>query len=223
MRRLRKQSAWGGGQGVSELAVLFIRHGESEANRDNVLVSRAYDPALTPVGHREAEWVARPWQDHSVTAIYSSPLRRARETAAAFLNGRAHLSVVVDARLHEIALGRWDGLPIPRIEETDGERFLQWKQDPQSGAPDGGEALSTVGSRVAEFLEAVRTGHRTGLVIAVTHADCLKALVLMTLHAPWEAAAWLHMANTAGVYVVWRANKWQIVMFPPMPLTPSDG
>lgn len=210
-----------GGQRVSELAVLFVRHGESEANRDNVLVSHAYDPALTPAGHREAEWVARPWQDHAVTAIYSSPLRRARETAAAFLAGRAHLSVVVDSRLHEISLGRWDGLPIPQIEETDRERFLQWKRDPQSGAPDGGEALSMVGSRVAEFLEAVRQRHKTGLVIAVSHADCLKALLLMTLHAPWEAAQWLHMANTAGIYVVRRADEWQIVMFPPMPLAPQ--
>lgn len=199
---------------MAELGILLVRHAQSEANRQNVLVSSAQDPPLTPEGIQHAKKMAELWSGHAISALYTSPLRRARETATEFVANHPRLTIQIDARLHEIGLGRWDGRPISEIEQNDMERFQQWKQDPEMGAPDGGEALSAVFHRMNEFLDGVRVAYSSGLVVAVTHADCLKALVLGILHAPWAGAQWLHLANLASVYVVWRENHWQVIMMP---------
>ncbi len=195
--------------------VLLIRHGESEANKQNTLVSYRGDPGLTEQGRREAKDVAKAWQRHPLVALYASPLRRTLETASAFV--RPDLPVQVDSRLHEIALGVWDGMTIPDIERTDADRYHNWKQDPESGAPDGGEPLSAVGKRMHEFLNDMRNRHPTGLVVAVTHSDCLKATVLATLESPWKAAQWFHVTNTAGIYLEWRDGHWQMMAYPIIP------
>ncbi len=195
-------------------SVLFIRHGESEANLENILVSHHDDPGLTSEGRRQATFAASRWRSASITALYSSPLRRARDTAAAFLEHHRQLSVMLDTRLHEIGLGHWDGRRIPDIEREEGDRYRRWKDDPELGAPGGGEPLSSVGRRLTEFLSDIREQYPDGLIVAATHADCLKALVLQTLHAPWSSAKWLHFTNVAGVYLQWRDDNWNILGYP---------
>lgn len=197
------------------MQVLFVRHGESEANRANIIVSHQGDPDLTEEGRAEAQQVAAYWANRSLSAVYASPLKRTRETAHAFLRGS--LKVQVDDRLHEIALGRWDGMTIPDIEARDGERYHQWKYDPELGAPDGGEPLSAVAQRVQDFLTDVRSREPEGLVVAVTHSDCLKALVLSVLEAPWQSAQWVHLANTGSLLVEWRGHHWQMMIHPTAP------
>lgn len=202
-------------------SVLFIRHGESEANLDNILVSHQTDPDLTPAGHAQAEWAASGWRRESVIALYSSPLRRTIGTAEAFLKDHPHVKITTDSRLHEIGLGRWDGHRIPDIEREEEERYRQWKADPELGAPGGGEPLSSVAGRLSEFLGDMRERHPDGLVVAATHADCLKALILWTLNAPWASAQWLHLQNVAGVYLQWRDGHWQMLGYPIMALPHS--
>ncbi len=199
-------------------SLLFIRHGESEANLENVLVSHRADPGLTLEGRRQADFAASRWASHPITALYSSPLLRAQETAAAFLKSHPQLSIHLDSRLHEIGLGRWDGLRIPDIERDEGDRYQAWKHDPELGAPEGGEALSRVALRLSEFLIDMREQHPDGFVVAATHADCLKALILHTLNAPWSSARWLHLANVAGIYVQWNNHHWQILGYPLAPI-----
>lgn len=196
--------------------ILFVRHGESEANRENRIVSHAGDPGLTNRGREEAKIMAEAWSAHDVVAVYASPLKRTMETAAAFL--RPALKVKPDDRLHEIALGRWDGQVVDDIEALDGDRYHQWKHDPEMGAPEGGEPLSAVGVRIQSFLADIRDSHPDGLVVAATHSDCLKALVLSVLEAPWQSAQWLHLANTAGFLVDWKNGHWQLMAQPIVPV-----
>ena len=202
-------------------SVLFVRHGESQANVDNILVSNQADPDLTGRGREQAEWLASGWRAEPIIAIYSSPLRRTIGTASAFLDDHPNLKISTDPRLHEIGLGRWDGLRIPDIERHEGERYRQWKEDPELGAPDGGEPLSAVAGRLGQYLEDMRERHPEGLVAAATHADCLKALVLWTLHAPWTSAQWLHLQNVGGVYLQWRDDHWQMLAYPILALPHS--
>lgn len=198
------------------LEVIFIRHGESAANRQNMIVSQQSDPGLTEQGWAQAQHAAAVWGHTPITAVYASPLRRTQETASAF--GQP---VIVDERLHEIALGRWDGMVIADIEAADHERYHQWKRDPELGAPDGGEALSAVAARIESFLDDIRARHQDGRIIAATHSDCMKAVILSTLHAPWTSAQFFHLTNTAGVAVQWRDSSWQCMAYPVMP--PQHG
>jgi broad specificity phosphatase PhoE len=195
---------------------LLIRHGESEANCRNILVSHRGDPLLTAKGHEEANIIAGVWREKQIVALFASPLQRTQQTAQAFV--RPGIEVQTDARLHEIALGRWDGLTIHDIETQDGERYRQWKLNPELGAPDAGEPLSYVSQRIYAFLDDVKSRYVSGLVVAVTHSDCLKAVALAALDAPWHAAQWIHMMNTAGIYLQWRDDHWQMMEYPVMPL-----
>ncbi len=199
------------------LQVLFVRHGESEANRENRIMSWRGDPALTERGYREAKILAEAWSDYRISAVYASPLKRTMDTAAAFTCPGQQ--VIADGRLHEIALGRWDGKIIADIEAEDGDRYRQWKQDPELGAPDGGEALSAVARRLHEFLTDIVGAYGDDeLVVAVTHSDCLKALLLSVLGAPWQSAQWIHWANTAGYLLEWRNQHWQFLAQPIVPV-----
>ncbi len=195
--------------------VLLVRHGESEANYGNILVSHRGDPQLTAKGREEANIIARVWRKKPIVALFSSPLQRTQQTALAFV--RPGIEVQIDVRLHEIALGRWDGLSINDIQAQDGERYRQWKANPELGAPEGGEPLSCVSQRMYAFLDDVKSRYAGGFVVAVTHSDCLKAVALAALGAPWHAAQWLHIVNTAGMYLQWRDDHWQMIEYPVMP------
>lgn len=197
------------------LTVLFVRHGESEANRQNLLVSDRGDPALTEKGHEEVQQLARLWRQKPVTAVYSSPLRRAQQTAFAFTSSSGP-DVILDDRLHEIHLGAFDGKNIADLEQHDATRYHRWKSDPESPPP-GGERLSAVGERMHHFLTDMAARHPSGFVIAATHADCLKAVVLWILHAPWQSAQFLHFDNVAGVYVIKASDEFNLLGLPPMP------
>jgi broad specificity phosphatase PhoE len=207
-----------GGAGMNtstsdRLAVFLVRHGESEANRENRIVSHRGDPPLTAKGRADVKKLAKLWEDAPVVAVYASRLARTQETAAAFL--RPGQQVEVDDRLHEIGLGRWDGLVIEDIEARERDRYQAWKADPELAAPDGGEKLSAVAQRLHAFLDDVQKRHGPpGLVVAATHADCLKAVALSVLGAPWQRAEYLHLTNLAGLYLEWRNSHWQLVMHP---------
>jgi broad specificity phosphatase PhoE len=194
------------------LHILLVRHSESEANREDRLMSESGDPPLTERGREDAEKLAQWWAKVPVVALYSSPLRRARETAQAFQQVHA-CSLEIDERLHEIRLGAFDGRRIGELEQTEADRYWRWKTDPES-PPDGGERLSEVAARMSAFLEAVAARHRAGWVIALTHADCLKAVTLHTLRAPWQSAHHLHYENMAGVLLVRQENVFQLVGLP---------
>jgi broad specificity phosphatase PhoE len=197
------------------MPVLLIRHGESEANQENIIVSYKGNPGLTEAGTRQAWAAAKAVASLDIQAVYASPLKRTQQTAQAFL--RPGMTVQVDERLHEINLGRWDGMKIDDIEMEDHDRYHQWKLDPEMGAPEGGEALSVVAARVRGFLADVHHRHGEGWVIAATHSDCMKAALLDVLGGHWTAASHMHLSNTAGLLLDWRDNTWQWMVWPLMP------
>lgn len=199
------------------MSILFVRHGESEANRDHRLTSDRQNPALTEKGWDDAKAFAQYWRGQPLTAVYSSPLLRARQTAQAFLDTLdLEVPMVIDERLHEIHLGAFDGQVIDDLKTEQAETYARWKQDPESPPP-GGERLSAVGRRMMQFLDAVAGEAASGMVVAMTHADCLKAVTLAVLDAPWQAAAALHFGNMGGVHLSWEGDRFEIRGLPLVP------
>jgi len=90
------------------MKLILVRHGETRWNRENRVVGHT-GIALDSNGRRQVELLARKLENDSVSAIYSSPLIRARETAAAI--ARIHrLRVIKDDALKEIDAGELEGL-----------------------------------------------------------------------------------------------------------------
>ncbi len=198
------------------LSVLFVGHGESEANIQDMLVSERFDPKLTPRGQEEARALARMWATQHPRAIYASTLARSIETAQIWREETDGPAVQIDPLLHEIRLGDFDGQIIHDLEKNDAARYKLWKDDPES-PPAHGEKLSEVGARMARFLDMIGTTYDDGLIVAITHADCLKAVLLQTLRAPWPSAHFLHFSNVAGVHVAQFGTAFQVLALPLAP------
>jgi broad specificity phosphatase PhoE len=150
------------------LRVLVVQHGEKE--------SLPGDPGLTEQGRAQAQVVADWLGDHETpTAIWSSPLRRATETAAP-IAARFGLDVVGDVRLRERinwdeALGSLDAF-LEEWQRSTADRSYQ---------PPGGDSSEMAATRFLAALADIEQGHADGLVVVVTHGgvtvDVLRTLL----------------------------------------------
>ena len=149
--------------------LILARHGETPANAGRLMVGKS-DPPLTDRGRRQAAAVAATLPSGAV--LVSSPLRRARDTAA------AHGDAEVDERWREVDYGELDGRP---AAETWLPLWEEWRADPEY-APPGGESLASVGRRVREACEELCERAATGDVVVFTHVGPIKAAVAWALH-----------------------------------------
>jgi probable phosphoglycerate mutase len=162
--------------------IVFVRHGETPPNREGLLLGRA-DPPLTDRGRAQAKDLAHVVAAGGAARVLTSPLRRARDTAAP-IAAKCGVSAEVDERLVEIDYGDWEGQPFASL---DPEFVGRWRRDPDL-APPGGESLVTVGMRVAEFCEEWLREASAGVIVAVSHVSPIKAAVTWTLGVSPELA-----------------------------------
>lgn len=169
--------------------ILFVRHGETEANKQRLALGRA-DPPLTETGVAQAQALARRLQAEGVSVVCTSPLRRARETAAP-IAAAAGAELVVDDRLVELDYGEWDNTSFNDLPPAE---LARWRGDP-SFAPPGGESLRAVSGRVADFCTEMLSGPK---VIAVSHVSPIKAAVTWALGAG-EELGWRMFLDLASI------------------------
>jgi broad specificity phosphatase PhoE len=155
--------------------IALVRHGETDANRSGLLLGRA-DPPLNALGRQQAGAVADALRREAVRFIHTSPLLRARETAAQ-ISGATGAPVEVDERLIELDYGEWDGRPLTELPR---EVAADWRADP-AFAPPGGESLVALRARVAPCAAALLERAGEGVAVAVSHVSPIKAMVLWTL------------------------------------------
>lgn len=155
------------------LTVLLARHGtHDEVGR--VLSGRS-DIALNAVGRSQAERLASRLASVRLTKLYSSPRRRARETAAIFAD-RLDLDVTLVDELDEIDFGAWAGQSFSRLDEDPAWR--RWNVARGSAATPGGETMESVTARALRHLEACGD---QGTILCVSHCDVIRGLVAHVL------------------------------------------
>jgi broad specificity phosphatase PhoE len=149
--------------------LLLVRHGETDSNRRGHLLGRA-DPPLTPVGWEQARTLATRLPRPDV--VVSSPLLRARQTAAVFGG-----EVRVDERWIELDYGELDGVP---FADLPAELWSAWRADIE-WCPPGGESLAALGRRVRAGADALADEARDRDVVVVSHVSPIKAAVAWAL------------------------------------------
>ena len=152
--------------------IVFARHGQTAPNRDGLVLGRA-DPELTEEGRRQADLLAAVLAAEPVTAVLTSPLLRARQTAAA-VGAACGVAVTVDDRLVEIDWGAWEGRPAGGLAVADVDR---WRAD--DGTAPEGESLTSLSGRVESFCRDTLDGE--GLIVAVSHVSPIKAATAWAL------------------------------------------
>ena len=185
--------------------IVFARHGETAPNREGLVLGRASDPELTEVGRDQAARLAGLLCREEPVAVLTSPLLRARETAAA-IAGACGLEAEIDERLVEIDWGTWEGRPVAGIGSAESERLRAG-----GGAAPEGESLAVLTARVEAF--CADAWERDGLVVAVTHVSPIKAAVALTLGAPDDAAYRMFVALASVTRIARRSRGPLLVSF----------
>lgn len=188
----------------------LIRHGAYPL-LDHALGGRA-DHALSDLGRAQAHAVADRLGARPIAAVVSSPVRRARETAAP-LAARLGLDVEADAAFSEIDFGPWSGRTFADLSGDPAWRA--WNVFRGTAAPPGGEGVLQVQARAIAGLTRLAARYPDAEVAIVSHADVIKAVVLHFLGAPTEllrrieigpgsvSQVWLGAEDAAVVGVNW--------------------
>ena len=154
--------------------VLFVRHGQTPTT-GSTLPGRAAGLHLADSGRAQAEAAAsRLGLLKRVDAIYSSPLERTRETAAPIAKARK-LAVRIDRGLLECDFGDWTGRKLNELRKLPEWNAVQ--RHPSGFRFPGGESFTEMQTRIVTAIDKLITRHAGGTVVAVSHADPIKAAV----------------------------------------------
>lgn len=166
--------------------LLVVRHGQTAANAAGQLLGRA-DVPLTDLGRRQAEALASALRP--VDRVISSPLQRARDTAAAF-----GCPVEIDDRWTELDYGIYDER---RLSDVPAEMWQTWRGDAEYAPPEG-ESLASVGRRVRAACDDVAASAGDADVVVVSHVSPIKAAVAWTLDVG-DAVSWRMFVAVASI------------------------
>jgi broad specificity phosphatase PhoE len=163
---------------VVSTTLLFIRHGSTAWTAPPSRYQGRTDLPLSARGRAEAVQLADRLHAIKFDAIYSSPLRRARETAVALAQGRRRWPNT-DERLVELSYGDWEGKRHAEVAEDEAEALHAWAAG--IAPPPAGESRTSLIRRVCSFVDDV-VGQ--GIVAVVTHKEVIRAsaIALGLLH-----------------------------------------
>jgi broad specificity phosphatase PhoE len=155
--------------------LILIRHGETDWNLEGRWQGQT-DVPLNARGLRQAELLAEKLSGSGLTAVYSSDLTRARQTAEAVARSSG-LDVQLEPRLREICQGDWEGKLISEIQRLEGDISQKRSENPLNFAAPGGETPLQVQSRVLAAAEAILQRHPDGVTAVVSHGYALAVII----------------------------------------------
>ena len=190
--------------------LLLIRHGESTWNVEHRLPGQLPGIELTAQGRAQAQRLAAALSGLPLSAIISSPLERAVETAEFLAEGRA-LTIQLEPDLMDIDLGHWSGQNRDSLFQSD-PTWNAFVRNP-TVAPEGVETFPQLEQRAVTAVERWLKKDATGAYPAfVTHSDVIKLLLVHYLGMDAGRARALRIDNTSVSVVDMNAGQQPIVI-----------
>ncbi|MDD3802890.1 MAG: histidine phosphatase family protein [bacterium] len=185
------------------MLLYILRHGESEGNKDGKFRGRADFP-LTEKGLMQADEASLFLLKKEITAVYSSPLKRAYDTAKKTAE-KKNLEVVKDESFNNISLGEWEGKPKSEIKERFPKEWDIWTTKPEYLELEGMEKLDSVMKRSVERVNQL-SAQEVGDFLIVSHRAVIKPLIagLIGIGKPYF---WRLHIDTAAVSILEKLDK----------------
>ena len=155
--------------------LFLVRHGQTTFNVEGRLPGQMEGVALTDEGRRQAYRAAVSLSGVPLSAVVSSPLERALDTAKAIAKGGG-LDVHLEPDLMDTDVGRWTGMKIDDVKKSDPAwaAFIEHPDQP----PEGVESLAQVQARAVAVVERILANPALGTCVAVVaHADIVKVIL----------------------------------------------
>ena len=162
--------------------IVLIRHGETDWNREHRFQGHA-DTPLNDAGRRQARDLAERLVAEPVTVLYTSPLRRALETAT-IVGERLGLALRTSEPMQEIDVGSWEGLTIDEVRA----RFPTEEKIACSAGWEGGETYDELDERVVAGLSELAAIHDGQHVAVVTHGGPIRSAIAASHGLSFEEA-----------------------------------
>ena len=177
-------------------SIIFLRHGQAINNTQRILAGRTPGVPLTDKGVDQAEKAAKFLEDMNISAIYSSPIERAKNTAD-IVGKHNSIDVRIDDRLIELDMGKFTGMPYDEIFSSHGNVFMKFYKGELEIAHNGVETFADVKKRVLGMVDHVIENHPDENVVLVTHMDPIKAMLSTIVSLSPENLFELIIANAS--------------------------
>ena len=161
----------------------LIRHGEVEERYHKVFGGSRIDMALSPLGLRQAEAVAKWLRDTPLDAIYASPMQRVRQTLAPTATSREMEPVVLDG-LREVDFGDWTGNRWDEVQSIFGVSAFDWLEIIENVGIPNGEPVSQIKQRVGECTQRILEAHPHQSVAVFCHGGIIRVMLALLLEMP---------------------------------------
>jgi alpha-ribazole phosphatase len=179
----------------------LVRHGQTDWNLEGRYHGQS-DVPLNENGRAQAHVIAQQLQGESFAAIYSSDLRRARETAE-IIAAAIHLPIRLEPRLREIDQGEWEGQLVDIIKARYAGLWQERIVDPTNVRPPGGETVGEVAKRVYDVLNDITRLYPIGQVLITSHGLALATVICKVRNIPIGQAYTMIPDNAEPIWVDW--------------------
>lgn len=177
------------------MVIYLVRHGRTKWSVSN-RIQGWLDVPLSKEGREDAVKTAREISKEKFDHIYSSPLKRALETALIIRRETGFKGPVkVLEELKELNQGRWNGLYVWQASILWPRRYRSWKLNPWGVVPPGGEGLKDLKRRVEAAVKIMT--REKGNVLVVSHKVVIAMIKIILLKLPAEKI-WEYLPEHGG-------------------------
>ena len=189
--------------------IIFLRHAQAENNTKRILAGRTEGVPLTKTGIEQAERIAKYLASIDISAIYSSPIERAKHTAEIVAES-CSLDVALDERLTEIDMGKFTRMNYDDMFAKYGNIFLKFYENDPVISEHEVETFPNVQKRVLDLVDHVLKKHNNENVILVTHMDPIKSMLAKVMNLAPETLFELIIANASLTIVKEQDKKFSL-------------
>lgn len=182
---------------MKETTLYFVRHGETDPNRQRIMQGRRVNAPLNRNGRMQADALAQRFSDIPLNAIYSSSLLRAIETADAVARRHPHVPRYRLDGLDEMCWGVFEGEPwSDRLQAMLTEMYARWDAGDYDYRVEEGESIYDVQRRCSSAVEQILEQNTGGNILVVSHGRLLRVLLATILDVGLDRMDEFHHANT---------------------------
>ena len=185
--------------------IIFVRHGQTLWNLEMKYQGHT-DIALSELGIEQAKRVSKRLMSEEFSAVYSSDLVRAFETAN-IIAAPKKIKVNTDCDLREICFGDWEGLTYAEINEKWPNALNQFLSDTTKITIPNGESFETLKQRSDVAINKILEKHKKETVVVVAHGATIRAMICSALNLPLDYVWRIRQDNTAVNMVEYHKNN----------------
>jgi probable phosphoglycerate mutase len=190
--------------------IIAVRHGETAWNVD-ARIQGQLDIGLNDTGRWQARRVGEALAAEEITAVYSSDLGRAHQTAQSISEVKG-VPVIADEGLRERSFGIFEGKTFDEIHENWPDHAHNWrKRIPEWQPPDGGESLLELRERVTRTMRELAARHPGEQIVIVAHGGVLDALYRIATGQEVNSPRTWELPNGAINRLLWTPEGFTLV------------